>query len=122
MAISVGLPSQVISNWNEYGLAGATALVQRQVYGADTSDALEYYSSILVALQSIGSQTITIPAFGATPTVAYAYGLATRPALAVKATVSLWTYGNAVLPPIAAVGGLGVLYGRASLPALRVLH
>ncbi len=122
MSGSLGqLPAQVFQNISEFGLAGATALATVQQRGADSSAALSYYSAVVSALVAIAGETVSIPTFGQFASVNYTYGIGTMPSPASKATVSKWVYGNAVLPPIAAVGAV-VLYGIATLPPLRVLH
>jgi hypothetical protein len=90
---NLGLPQYVFNNIYEYGLTGALALATVQQRGADTGSAFVYYSEIVTALQSIGSSSV--PAFGATPTIDYAYTLASVPPLACVGHISDWSYGRA---------------------------
>jgi hypothetical protein len=119
-----GLPPYVLNNVYEFGINGALAMVQTQQRGADSANALSYYSSIIEALQAIaGGAVPVVPPFASpSTTIAYCYGNATAPPLAVKATISNWAYATQFVHRLHAVGLVTTLYGVATLPPIRVLH
>jgi hypothetical protein len=77
-----------------------------QLRGADTTNAFNYYSAVVAALQAIGGTVPSIPAFGTAPTLDYCYGLVSMPPLVPVGHISDWAYAKATLPPLAAVGAI----------------
>jgi hypothetical protein len=66
-SIDLGLPSFVVDNWVAYGFSEAYRRVERQLHGADTAQAHDWYSAVLAAMQALNSVSVpAVPALGAT--------------------------------------------------------
>jgi hypothetical protein len=77
-SIDPGLPSFVVDNWHEYGFSEAYRRVERQLHGADTAQAHDYYSAVIAALQALNAVSVpSVPAFGATATKRYCWAAPT---------------------------------------------
>jgi hypothetical protein len=84
-SFNLGLPAYVDDQWWNFGFSAALAHVTTQQRGADSVNALNYYSAVIAALNAINSQSVpSVPAFGATATQDYCYTLASLPQVNAK--------------------------------------
>jgi hypothetical protein len=118
-SIGLNLPGYVNDIWYNYGFNEALRRVTIQQRGADTTNALNYYSAIISTLQAINGQSVpAVPAFGAAATQDWACSIANVPTLGVVGKISDWAVGKASIN-VAAVSTISLwAVGKASIPSL----
>ena len=122
MPFNLSLPHYVNEIWYMSGFNEALRQVTMQQRGADRPNALNYYSSIISALQAIDGVSVpTVLTFGAAATQDYCFGVASVPSLAVVGKISDWAVGKASinLAVVEQISRWAV--GKASIPSLTVV-
>ena len=122
MPFNLGLPDYVNQIWYVSGFNEALRHVTVQQRGADSTNALNYYSAIISALQAIDAQSVpSVPAFGASATQDYCFGVGSIPSLNVVGKISDWAVGKASIN-LAVVSTISLwAVGKASIPSLVVV-